>query len=161
MFSFYNVYMDRDMNASISFIGTVRAASSLVSIPLVLSTPLLAKRFGRSRFIRVLMLGVSVGFLLLSIRNPWIASAAYIVINGAYGLTGTAFTPFSQEAVGPRHRAVMSGFIIHATTLSWAIMTFGGGAIVDALSFRTLFLITAALPVLGVFAYVILKIDRS
>lgn len=160
MFSFYNIYMDRDMNASISFIGAVRAASSLVSIPLVLATPLLAKLVGRSRLIRLMMFGVSGGFLLLSIRNPWIAAAAYVVVNASYGLAGAAFMPFSQEAVGPRHRAIMSGFIAHATTLSWAIMTFGGGAIVDALSFRTLFLYTAALPLVSVFAYLILKIDK-
>jgi len=161
VFSFYNVYLDRGLGVPVSMIGSVMAFANLVSIPAILAAPVMAKRVGRVPLVKISMLAVAAGCLLLSVQNRWTAAAAYAVILVALGVAGATYTPLSQDAVGKPHRAVMSGFINHTSALGMTVMTFGGGVIIDALGFKSLFLCAAALPVLSIALYSLSSCGRA
>ena len=160
VFSFYNIYLDSRIGVPVSVIGTVMAISSLLSIPAILTAPALARKVGRVLLVKISMIAVAGGCALLSVETLWTAALAYVVVTAALGAAAATNTAFSQEIVGRQHRAVMSGFMAHATALSWAIMTFGGGVIIDVLSYKTLFMCAALLPMVSVGIYSALSFGR-
>jgi predicted MFS family arabinose efflux permease len=60
-----------------------------------------------------------------------------------------ANTVYHQEIVSPGWRAAMSGATTMAAGLSWSVMAFGGGYLITALGYRSLFLTGAGLTVAG------------
>jgi MFS family permease len=64
-----------------------------------------------------------------------------------------AFTAFHQESVRPRWRAAMSGATTMTAGLGFAAAAFGGGYLATAIGYRGLFLVGAAVSLVGVLIF--------
>ena len=143
---FSNVYLDAGLHAPPALIGTVFAVGQLLAAPAALSAPFLVKRLGKGRIIVWGFLGGAFSLLTLALVPRWeVAGLGLTGVIAMSSLAGAAFDVFHQEVVLPGWRAVMSGAAAMALGLGSSTVAFGGGYIIAALGYRSLFLIGAGL----------------
>ncbi|HWQ11739.1 MAG TPA: hypothetical protein VNL77_03010, partial [Roseiflexaceae bacterium] len=121
-----------------------------LAVPAALATPLLAARWGTARAVLAGSLGIALSLLPLALVPHW--SAAGLGFMGVMALASIrrpAVMVFSMELVAPGWRAAMSGATTMAVGLSWAAMAWGGGYLITALGYRSLFIIGAGLTGTG------------
>lgn len=148
--AFFNVYLDAELNAPTRLIGTLSAAAQVVSVPAALVTPLLVARWGNSRIIFWGSLGLALSMLPLAlIPHLGGAGVALMGMTALFSVTTAPFRVYSQEVVSPAWRPAMSAALIMAVGLSNGAMAVGGGYIVAALGYRSLFLAAAGLATVG------------
>jgi predicted MFS family arabinose efflux permease len=148
--TFFNVYLEDGLHVSTAAIGAIFAAIQLVSVPVSLSMPLVAQRWGSYRTIIWASLGSAVGMLPLALFPHWAAAAfGRLGVYALSALSDPALSVYQMETVHPRWRATMSAVSSTALGLSWTAFSFAGGHMIAALGYRTLFLLAAALTVLG------------
>jgi MFS family permease len=148
--TFFNVYLDDGLGASTALIGTLTAVAQLVAVPAALATPLLALRWTRSRVIVAGSLGQALSQALLAlVPRPGAAGLGLTGTMAAFGMTTSAFRVFSQELVAPGRRAVMSASLMMGAGLTASAMAFFSGFVIELLGYSNLFLLGAALTLLG------------
>jgi predicted MFS family arabinose efflux permease len=148
--TFYNVYLDAGLRVPTSLIGVLMAVGKALTVPSVLLFPLLLKRWGPFRSIVAGMLGMATCLLPLALLPHWGAASLGYVGATALGLiVRPAFTVYTQEIVPPRSRGLMSGASTMASGLSASAMALGGGYLISAFGFPSLFLTGAGLTVIG------------
>ena len=112
--------------------------------------PVLTKRLGKGQTIVWGALGVAVSLLPLALLPHWApAGLGLAAVAAANTIAGAAFNVYSQEAVSPGWRPVMSGAGLLAWGLSSSIVSFGGGYVIAGLGYRSFFLVGAAVTVAG------------
>ncbi len=148
--TFFNVYLDASLHVSTSLIGTLMASSQLLAGLAALTAPLLMARWGKSRTVVLGTIGMALSMLPLALIPHWEAAGlSFIGIFALASITGAAFTVYQQESVSPGWRTVISGAANMALGLSWSTMAFGGGYMITALGYRSLFLTGAGLTAGG------------
>jgi len=148
--TFFNVYLDDDLQVSTVLIGLFSAAGLLVSVPVALATPMLVARWGNRRVITWGSLGIGLSLLPLAlIRHAGAAGISYVGIAALFSLTTGPFRVFGLELVSPRWRLAMSGALMMGVGLSTTAMALGGGYAIAALGYRALFLGAAGVSVVG------------
>ena len=148
--TFFNVYMDAELNESTGLIGTLIGTALLVGGVAALSTPVLAARWGHKRVIMRASVGISLSLLLLALVPHW--SAAGVGYVGIVSLTMIRFATFSvfhQELVAPRWRRTMAGAYTMAGGLGYAASSLGGGYIITSLGYEKFFLSGLGLALAG------------
>jgi MFS family permease len=147
---FFNVYLDTGLNTPTSLIGTILAVAQLVTVPAALTMPLLSRRLGRVRTITLATLGVACSLLPLAMIRHWMAGGlGFMGVIISASIMASAFMVFNQELVRTSWRAVTSGAVSTAMGLSSSATALGGGYIIAALGFRSLFLLCAVLTAAG------------
>ena len=147
---FFNVYMDQQLAASTALIGTVTALGRLTGVPTALLTPFLVERWGNIRVVIGASLVVVFFLLPLALVEHWLSAAlGYVGVIGMMSVRYTAFIVYSLDLVPRAHQALMAGMGEGAAGLSFAMMALGGGFVLGVFSFRDLFLVGAALSLLG------------
>ena len=142
---FFNVYLDAELLAPISLIGTLSAVGQLVSVPAALATPLAVGRLGKGRTLVWGTLGTAISLLPLALLPHWAtAGLGLLGVMASSSITGAALIVYSQESVPPGWRPAMSGAINSAWGLGSGLVAFGGGFVVAGLGYRSLFLMGAA-----------------
>ena len=148
--TFFNVYLDAGLRVSTHQIGTLAAASQLLSVPVALAAPLLMGRWGNFRTFLWASLGIVLSMLPMALIPHW--GAAGLGYVGVMAL-GTVWRPslmlYRMQLVSPRWRAVMNGAVSMALGLSWSAISLGGGYIVTALGYPSLFLTGAGVTAAG------------
>lgn len=148
--TFFNVYMDTDLQAGTADIGAIQAATRLLTIPVALLIPTLSRRFG--------VVGVSVAASLLTaacaipiaLAPTWVvAGLGFIVAGVATTLRYNTFMIFSMERTPPQLRGSCNGAQEMLAGLSFALAALVGGTLIAPLGFDFVFLGTAAITVLG------------
>ena len=150
IFIFFNVYLDAGLRVSTALVGTVMALGQLLSVPAALASPFAIARWGKGPTVVLGYLGVALSMLALALIPHWIAAALGFL--GYYAMTsiaGPAFYMFTQEAVSPGRRPLMSGTTSMAEGVSFAVMAMGGGYAMTALGYRSPFLIAAFVVAAG------------
>lgn len=146
---FFNVYLDAGLHVSTALIGVLGAAGQLLGIA-ALAAPLVMVRWGQVRTIGWGMLGMACAFLPLILITHWTGvGLGFMSMVALTSLTGPAFNVFSQESVAPRWRTTVAGAQALAFGVSIAAIAFGGGHLIVALGYRTLFLVSAGLTLVG------------
>ena len=148
--TFFNVYMDAELNESTGLIGTLIGTALLVGGVAAPSTPVLAARWGHKRVIMRASVGISLSLLLLALVPHW--SAAGVGYVGIVSLTMIRFATFSvfhQELVAPRWRRTMAGAYTMAGGLGYAASSLGGGYIITSLGYEKFFLSGLGLALAG------------
>ena len=142
--TFFNVYMDEDLQAPTSLIGALAASSRLVPFVAALIGPLLVGRWGRFRTIALGAVGVAVSILPIVFVRHWAAAGLSLMgVSSMTLMTYPAFTVYYQEIVAPDRRGTASGAVATAEALSSPAMIMAGGYVITALGYRTLFLLGA------------------
>ncbi len=150
LFIFFNVYMDAGLHISTAHIGVLSAIGRLLSIPTALIVPFLTIRWGSGRTAAWASLGTAISLLPIAFISHW--GAAGLGFIGVLALTSIrypAFLVYTMEVVSPAQRGTMSGAGEMASGLSFSAMALGGGYIIEALGYRSLFLTGATLTVIG------------
>jgi MFS family permease len=146
----FTVYLDSGLRVSPSLIGVLMAVGKGLAAPAIFFAPLLIERWGQSRTILWGTIGMALCLLLLALVPHWgAAGLSYVGLTALGLIVRPAFTVYSQESVPPGARALMSGATTMAGGLSSSGMALGGGYLIAAWGFPSLFVTAAALTVGG------------
>mgnify|MGYP006154371211 CR=1 FL=1 len=160
--SFFNLYMDRDLDVPTARIGTIIAMGQLLAAPVALATAGLARRIGYGAVFGWSAAGVVVCAIPMGLFPYWwAAGAGAIGITVLSALAFPAITVYQQELVDPDWRPIMSGIYMMSLALSWSIMASAGGYLIKIEGYRFLFLLGAALSAVGVAVFAIYATRRS
>ncbi len=148
--TYYNVYLDTDLNVATHIIGLTASIGRLLAVPAALLTPLLIARWGKGTLFVRASLGLAVCMLPMALMPQlWAVALGYI---GAMVLN-TMWRPpiqiYRMEIVAPRWRAVMNGASNMAMGLAWSSMGLGGAHIAKNFGYGNVFLIAAILVTIG------------
>jgi MFS family permease len=148
--SFFNVYLDVELQVSTAQIGTIMGVGQLLPIAAALSAPLLMARFGTAHALAVALLGAGL-FLLPLASEPQLgfAAVAYIGVMATMNLATTTRSLFGQETVTPRWRTTAAAVSILGVALGWGMASLVGGQLIETLGFGTLFLFGAVTAIVA------------
>jgi MFS family permease len=148
--TFFNIYLDTELNVRTAQIGALTAAGQLLSGPAVLAVPLMMRRWGAGRTYVLASSGIAIGLLPMAFVRHWGAAGMGNATVVALALvTSPAITVYHQERVSPGWRATASGATSMAVGLSWSATALGGGYLIAWLGYQQLFLIGAILTAAG------------
>jgi predicted MFS family arabinose efflux permease len=148
--TFFNVYLDTELAASVALIGALSAAGQLLSVPVALATPLLVARWGNGRTIALGSFGIALSILPLALIPHWSAAGlGFIGVAALFSMTTAPIRVYSQEIVSPRWWSTISGALNMGAGLSISVMALGGGYAIASLGYRALFLAGASLTAIG------------
>jgi predicted MFS family arabinose efflux permease len=148
--TFFNIYLDVELDVATHTIGTLAALGQLVAVPAALATPLLLARWRNGpTFVRA-SLGITLSLLPLALIPHWAAAGfGFMGVMAMGSVWRPAFVLYRMGIVAPRWRALLNGAANMALGLSGAGMALGGAYIAKNLSFNVLFLIGAVLTATG------------
>ncbi len=151
---FFNVYMDAGLNVSIAQIGFVMAIGRLLAVPAALVIPFLTKRWGNGGASLWSSLGSAISLIPLIIIPHWgAASLGFVGVMALASIRYPTFMIYTMEVVSPDQRGVASGAGEMAGGFSFTFMALGGGYLISALGYQSLFLTGAILTGIGAFAF--------
>jgi predicted MFS family arabinose efflux permease len=151
---FFNVYLDTQFAVSPAVIGTIASIGRLITVPAVLLAPRLIRRTSTGTTALWASLVTALCLLPLAFVPSWgVAAIGYIGVQAATNLRFTAFLVYIMVLVPRRQQAVMAGAGEMAAGLSFAVMAWGGGIIVESASFSHLFLLGSVLSGLGTWVF--------
>jgi Na+/melibiose symporter-like transporter len=148
--TFFNVYMDMELDAPVTLIGALSAAGQLLSVPVALATPLLVARWGNGLTIALGSFGIALSILPLALVPHWSAAGlGFIGVATLFSMTTAPIRVYSQEIVAPNWWSTISGALNMGAGLSISVMALGGGYAIASLGYRALFLTGASLTAVG------------
>lgn len=148
--TFFNVYMDDELNVSTPLIGGLAAAGQILAVAAAIIAPSLAVRWGRTRTIVIGSLGMIVALIPLALIPHWLAGGLGCMLLIAMGSARrSVWIHFQQELVAPRWRVALTSILTATFGVSTAAISLGGGHLITTLGYRALFLLAAGLTGLG------------
>jgi MFS family permease len=161
--TFFNVYLDASLGAPTHQIGTLAAVSQLLAVPVALATPLLIARWGNFRTFFWASLGIALSLLPLALIPHWgAAGLGYVGVMALASVWRPSFVLYRMELVSPGWRAVLNGASNMALGLSMSAISLGGGYILTALGYPSLFLTGASVTAAGaLFFWVYFRVPRG
>lgn len=148
--SFCNAYMDRELMLSSAAIGLLTGVGQFTTILAPLLNPRLAARYGNGWTLMMGTVGTALSLLPLALIPHWSAAGA-----GRLGLLALsaiwmpALQVFQMELVDPRWRALTNGIISMSMGFAYALIGFGGGYLVAAWGYNTLFSLAIGVSLVG------------
>jgi MFS family permease len=147
---FFNLYLDDGLELPTFWIGMLVAIGNLLGGTIALLTPLAIARWGKGRTISVGIYGLALSLLPLALVAHWGAAGfGFVGVTALFNFTMPALTVCQQEIVPPQWRSTMAGAVSMATGLSTAATAFGGGYLITAFGYQSLFLMGAGLAAIG------------
>jgi predicted MFS family arabinose efflux permease len=161
--TFFNVYLNDGLRLPTALIGALVAVGQLLAVPMALATPVLIARWGADRTIMLGALGMALSLLPLALFPHWLmASFSFMSLITLASVARPATMVYQMELIPPGWRAAMSGATTLAAGLSWAGIAWGGGYVIAALGYRSLFLASAGLTAVGALLFwVCFRLPRS
>jgi MFS family permease len=144
--TFFNVYLDSELLVSTARIGLLISLGRLLGIPAALATGRLTARYGNRAVVIGASLGTALSILPIALVPHW--GAAGLSLIGVVGLSGIRYPAamvYFMEIAPPAQRAMVSGLTEMAAGICFTAMTFGGGYLIAAFGYQSLFLLGAAL----------------
>jgi MFS family permease len=152
--TFFNVYLDDGLRLPTALIGAFVAVGQLLAVPMALATPVLIARWGADRVIILGALGMALSLLPLALISHWLtASFSFMSLIALASVARPATMVYQMELIPSGWRAAMSGATTLAAGLSWAGIAWGGGYVIAALGYRSLFLAGAGLTAVGALVF--------
>ncbi|GAC1653889.1 MAG: MFS transporter [Candidatus Dormibacteraceae bacterium] len=133
MVRFFNLFFASKFNLGPGAIGTILAASYIVTALGALAAPPLARRVGSIRFL-LITVACSIPFLGVITFAPWLVAVigAFLARQALMNMGEPVFQAFAQGTVPARRRGALNGML----TFSWNIGWFAGPAISGVLQVR-------------------------
>ncbi len=152
--TFFNVYMDKGLNISLSLISVQLAAGQLLAVPAALSLPFFSARLGIRRMVFLVTVFTAIFLFFMALVSNWIVAGLCLVgIMAMASLRRSAFAIFHQELVPVRWRTAMSGAIAMMSGVGYSAMALGGGYMIPIAGYSSLFLTGAVLTGMGAFLF--------
>ncbi len=152
--TFFNVYMDEELNVDLSLIGMQIAGGQLIAVPAALSLPFFSARFGIRRTVGMVTAIATLFLLCMAWFTNWlVAGLCFVGIIAMTALRRSAFAIFHQELVPVRWRTAMSGTVAMMSGMGYSAMALGGGYLIPAAGYSSLFLTGAVLTGMGVLLF--------
>ena len=149
--TFFNVYLDTALNIETSLIGILTATGQFLAVPAALLMPYLVQRFGNIRTFNGAVACAALTMIPLAFIAHWsIAGLCFMSTMALSAIRRPAFTVFQQESIPPRWRTTMAGAVAASSGFGYAAIAFGGGYIIEAVGYRSLFLGSAILSGFGI-----------
>lgn len=141
---FFNIYLDQVFQTPTPLIGGLLAMGQLMGLG-ALVAPEAVRRWGKERVIVWACVGMACAFAPLIFIAHWSAvGVGFIGMIGMTSLSAPIYLVFSQEQVPPHWRTTIAGTIATSFGLGAALVGFGGGALVEASGFASVFIAGAA-----------------
>ena len=154
LFVFFNSYLDSALKISTQWIGIITAISRLLPVPIALLTPLLVGRLGKFNLMIWISLVSAIVILPIGLSTDVILAAlSFILVSGANAMASAAFSPLHQEATPEKWRSLMAGSVFSAEAVSFGIVAFAGGYIINSLGFQSFFMVFAGVTLLSPFLF--------
>nr|HMN31644.1 hypothetical protein [Caldilineaceae bacterium] len=148
--TFFNVYMDNGLEIPTAQIGIAISLGRLSAVPAALLTPLLAARLGNVQVTALASLGIALFLVPMALLPVWYAAAmGYVGVIALTSVRYPAFMVYTMEIVPAKYRATLTGAGEMAVGLSFAVLAFAGGFIITTGGYGPLFLLGAALNLVG------------
>ena len=152
--TFFNVYMDEELDVDLSLIGMQLAGGQLLAVPAALSLPFFSARFGIRRIVGMVTLVTALFLFCMAMVANWlVAGMCFVGIMALTALRRSAFAIFHQELVAVRWRTAMSGAVAMMSGMGYSAMALGGGYMIPVAGYSRLFLTGAALTGMGAFLF--------
>jgi MFS family permease len=148
--TFFNVYMDAGLDVPTAQIGMAIAIGRLSAVPAALFTPILAARLGNALVALLASIAVALFLVPMALVPAWYAATLGYI--GAIAMTSVrypAFMVYTMEIVPPNYRSALAGTGEMAAGLSFAALAYAGGFIITWGGYTPLFLVGAALNLIG------------
>ena len=151
--TFFNVYLDDGLGISTARIGLIYALIQITSLPFTLAMPVMAARLGAFRLINLSALATALSVLPMAIPH-WIAVSLGRFGTYAFsGVSDAALSVYQMEIVPPRWRSTIAGATATTFGLAWAAIAYGGGYMIAAVGYPTLFVASGAVSVVGTLVF--------
>jgi predicted MFS family arabinose efflux permease len=148
--AFFNAYLDTDLHLSASSIGLITGVGQALSMVAALMAPRLAARRSNGWTLVMTALGTAVFLLPLALVPHWTAAAVGrigILLMSAVWMP--ALQVFQMELVDSQWRSLAYGAVSMAMGMGFGSTSFGGGYLIAAAGYRSLFLMGVALSVVA------------
>ena len=152
--TFLNVYMDDALGVPTSLIGALAAAGQVLAFTAAIAAPRLVARRGRNAAIIYGSAGMALALLPLALLPHWSAAGlGGMLLIAAGAVRRSVFILFQQELVAPRWRVTINSVLTASFGISSAGIALGGGYLITALGYQTLFLTAAGLTATGTLVF--------
>ncbi|MCB9102181.1 MAG: MFS transporter [Anaerolineales bacterium] len=139
--TFFNIYLDTDLQLTTAHIGMLLAFGQLLSVPAALMMPLLAQRWGDGLTYLYCTWGMVPSLLLIAAVPHWaVAGLGFMGLMSLISTARPAIVVFQMEVIPPRWRTLMAGATTTAVGLGWGLASWGGGYLITRLGFDSLFI---------------------
>lgn len=150
MQTFFNVYMDRELHVSTATIGSIQAIAKLLGVPAALSIPWLTRKIGSAGAVILALLVAAVGMLPVAwIPVWWVAAAGFIMVWLSTPVRYAAYVVYIMAHTPSRLHGTLNGSQEGLAGLSFAIIAFIGGYMIQSLGYSLLFSLSAGIMLLG------------
>ena len=152
--TFFNVYLDTGLGVPTVQIGLLMAISQVVAVLPVLAMPALLMRLGNGRAFVWTSLAVAATLVPMAlVARVGVAALAYVGTIALAFMARPAIQMYQMEAVKPAWRNAMAGTTAAGTGLGWAVVGLGGGFLIMARGYPSMFLAAAGLTALGALVF--------
>ena len=139
--TFFAVYLDSVLGVATPLIGLLMALTKLLSVS-TLITPLLIRRWGKSKTLLGAGIGISVSAIPIALFPHWLAAGASLLVQSMMSnFRLPAYLQLTQEHLKARWRALVSGAVQTATGLSVFGVSLVGGFAVAFIGYPAMFVI--------------------
>ena len=148
--TFFNVYLDAGLQEPTSLIGMLTAAGQLMSVPMALMAPLLMAKFGIGRTYALASLGAAASLLPLALVPHWgAAGVGFMGVMGSVSLSFPCMNVFAMLVTPRPWRSTTSSVVALANGVGFIGVALGGGYLIRAAGFPSLFLISSGLAIVA------------
>ena len=148
----HDLFFKETFRVSDKVLGMVFAVSSVITGIATLTSPLLAKRWGRIRSLVFTQLA-SIPFLLTIGLVPiaWLAAAAFWMRAALMNMGSPLYEAFAMEQVEARERATISGLMGMSWNIGWTVGPYISGYMQQnpKIGWKPIFMITCLLYILA------------
>lgn len=154
MSTFFNVYLDSQLQVPTAQIGVIIALGRLLGAPAALATSALTGRFGNFAVVIGSTIASAICLLPLALIPHWGAAGfSFVSVIGISWIRYAASVVYFLELVPPTRRALVSGVTEMAAGICFTALAFGGGYLAARVGYRELFLLSTAITALSALVF--------
>lgn len=147
---FFNVYVDTVLNVPTPQIGLTIAAAQILGVPVALTTPVIGSRIGTGRAAVWATLGIGMSLIPLALIPHFAVAALGFVGVLVFGsILAPALNIFLTELTSAEWLGSATGASLAGTTSSFALVSLGGGFMIQTLGYTGFFLMAAMITGFG------------
>lgn len=149
--TFFNVYMDRGLHVAPATIGAIQAIAKLVGVPSALAIPWLTRKFGNAGTVILALSAAALSMLPMAFVPAWgVAAFGYIMLWVTMPARYSAYMVFIMARTPARLHGTLNGTQEALAGLSFTVIAFFGGYIIEWLGYPPLFILGASFMIFGV-----------